>query len=34
MTEEELERFIEPFTTNSPPMDDDLNRSSGLLEEN
>lgn len=32
MTKEELEMFIAPLTT-APPMDEDLSRPSGLLEE-
>ena len=34
MSEEELELFIESYTTNGPPMDGDMGRHSGLMEEN
>ena len=34
ITEEQLEEFIEPYTTNNPPpMEEDMSRHSGLLEE-
>lgn len=34
ITEEELETFIETFTADSPPpMEEDMSRHSGLLEE-